>query len=61
MENSKMLDKVLETYRCILSCRKRMPGMKLEDALNSAAVAEMEQEYSWLQMQKGLDNGKGKT
>jgi hypothetical protein len=47
-----MLDNVLETYKCILSCRKRMPGMRLEDALSSAAVTDMELEYAWLQKQK---------
>jgi hypothetical protein len=47
-----MLDNVLDTYKCILSCRKRMPGMRLEDALSSAAVTDMELEYAWLQKQK---------
>jgi hypothetical protein len=51
MDNQEMLNGVLETYQCILSCRKKMPGMKLEDAFNSAAVEDLEREYAWLQKQ----------
>jgi hypothetical protein len=50
-KNFEMLANVLETYRCLLSCRKKMPGMKLEDAFNSEAVRDLEQEYAWLQKQ----------
>ena len=50
--NAKMFDSVLETYRCILSCRKKMPGMRLEEAFNDAAVADIELEYEWLLSQQ---------
>jgi hypothetical protein len=50
-KNFEMLANVLETYRCLLSCRKKMPGMKHEDAFNSEAVRDLEQEYAWLQKQ----------
>ena len=59
--DKEMLDHILETYRCILSCRKKMPGMKLEDALNSEAVNDMELEYTWLlslSQKKGMDHAK---
>jgi hypothetical protein len=36
---------VLSTYRCLLSCRKKMPGMCLEDAFNKSAVDDIEREY----------------
>jgi len=36
---------VLSTYRCLLSCRKTMPGMRLEDAFNKSAVDDIEREY----------------
>lgn len=41
-----MEGKVLETYRCLISCRKKMPGMKLEDAFKH--VTDLEQEEVWL-------------
>jgi hypothetical protein len=44
-----MWQEVLDTYKCILSCRKNMPGMRLEDALNSSAFNSMKSEYTWLQ------------
>jgi hypothetical protein len=44
---------VLETYRCLISCRKNMPGMKLEDAFKreTGAVDALEREYAWLKEQ----------
>lgn len=47
-KNEEILDSVLETYRCILSCRKKMPGMRLEEAFDDAAMADIEWEYEWL-------------
>jgi hypothetical protein len=40
---------VLETYRCLISCCKKMPGMRLEDAFSENAVKALEREYKWLQ------------
>ena len=42
------IDSVLETYRCILSCRRNIPGMRLEDAFSSDAVRSIEREFEWL-------------
>jgi hypothetical protein len=39
---------VLETYRCLISCCKNMPGMRLEDAFSDSAVKSLEREYEWL-------------
>lgn len=39
---------VLETYRCLISNRKNLPGMKMEDALNRSALESMERELEWL-------------
>jgi hypothetical protein len=48
-----MLDKVLETYKCLISGIEKMPGMSLEDAFSSSALASLKKEYAWLQsMQK---------
>jgi len=44
-------ERVLETYRCLLSCRKKLPGMSLESAFNTEAVRDLEEEYAWLQQQ----------
>lgn len=52
-----MFDKILETYRCLLSCRKKMPGMSLEDAFNSEAVEDLEREYKWMQSINLTDTG----
>jgi hypothetical protein len=43
-----MMDEVLETYRCLLSCRNTMPGMRLEEAFSTDAVKSIEKEYEWL-------------
>lgn len=54
VKEEKMLDSVIDTYRCLLSCRKKMPGMKLEDAFKSStgALASLEKEAKWLLKQK---------
>lgn len=46
------LDSVIETFKCLISCCEKMPGMKLEDAFNSEAFANMKEEYRWLLEQK---------
>jgi hypothetical protein len=46
-----MLDKVLETYKCLISGIEKMPGMSLEDAFSSSALASLKKEYEWLQKQ----------
>ena len=43
-----MFDKVIETYRCLISCREKMPGMKLEDAFSFEALQIVKKEYAWL-------------
>lgn len=53
--DSGMLNKVIETYRCLLSCRKKMPGMRLEDAFSSQALRDLETEYGWLLSQQALN------
>lgn len=47
---------VLETYRCLISNRKNLPGMKMEDALNSSALASMEKEFEWLKKKAEEDS-----
>jgi hypothetical protein len=44
-----MIDDVIETYRCLLSCCKKMPGMRLEDAFSDKAIRSIEKEFAWLQ------------
>ena len=43
-----MIDDIIETYRCLISCREKMPGMKLEDAFSAKAIADIKKEYGWL-------------
>lgn len=45
-----MIDQILETYRCLISCRKNLPGARLEDVFKreTGAVASIEAEYNWL-------------
>lgn len=43
-----MLNDVIATYRSLLSCRKSLPGMRLEDALSDDAVKSLEKELKWL-------------
>ena len=44
-----MYDEIIDTYKCILSCRKKLPGMSLEDALNDSAVRGLERELAWIE------------
>ena len=37
---------VLETYRCLISCRKNLPGASLEDVFSD--LKPLETEYEWL-------------
>ncbi len=57
MENK--YKQVLETYRCLLSCRKNLPGLSLESAFNEDAVRDLEEEYAWLQQQKQYESHTG--
>ena len=43
-----MLDKIIETYRCLISCREKMPGMRLEDAFSDTALEQIKEEHEWL-------------
>jgi len=53
-KEEKMMDSVIDTYKCLLSCREKMPGMKLEDAFKSesGALDSLKKEYKWLLKQK---------
>jgi hypothetical protein len=44
-----MIKDVLETYRCLLSCRKKMPGMRLEDAFPPESIKSLEAEAKWVE------------
>lgn len=43
-----LMKDVINTYECLLSCRKKMPGMKLEDAFTPEAVNQLEIELLFL-------------
>lgn len=43
-----MIKNILETYKSLISCRKKMPGMKLEDAFSTKALESIKEEYEWL-------------
>jgi hypothetical protein len=47
-ETIERLDGVLATYKCLLSCCKKMPGMRIEDLFSDNAVLSLEKEYAWL-------------
>lgn len=44
-----MLDDVINTYECLLSCLTQMPGMSLEDAFSEDAIESLKKELKWLQ------------
>jgi len=52
MEDRITADNIIETYRCLISCRTSMPGMPLEDAFSHEAVKSIKKEYAWLIAQK---------
>ena len=43
-----MIDEVLETYDCILSHLKNMPGSRIEDIFPSHSIPGLKQEEAWL-------------
>jgi len=50
-----MIKDVIETYKSLLSCRRSLPGMSLEEAFSNNAVKSIEKELEWL---KTLDKEK---
>ena len=48
MEFNKMMEGILETYRCLISWRKNMPGMRLEECISQNGLRLIEAEYEWL-------------
>ena len=50
-KDKEKLKEVIDTYKCLLSCRKKLPGMSLDSAFSNRAVTELEKEQEWL---KGL-------
>jgi hypothetical protein len=48
-KDKEYLLKIFDTYKCLLSCRKKMPGWKLEDAFSPEAVRDIEDEFQWFQ------------
>lgn len=46
---------VIDTYKCLISCCEKRPGMKLEDAFSSNALKSIKFEYEWLKKATGLD------
>ena len=48
MIDQEKLEAVLDTYKCLLSCRQKLPGMKMEDAFSLGAVEAMKKEQAWL-------------
>ena len=48
MEFDEMIKGILETYRCLISGRKNMPGMRLEECISQNGLRLIEMEYEWL-------------
>lgn len=44
-----MWNEVLETYRCVISAKKNLPGTRIEDLFASCTTADLEKEYKFLQ------------
>ncbi len=44
-----MWKEILETYKCLMSSRKNLPGMSLEDTFID--LSSLEKEYEWLKQQ----------
>jgi hypothetical protein len=55
-----MWQDVLETYRCLISCREKWPGMSLEEVFKPEfdSVDALKREYAWLQQQASAANTK---
>lgn len=49
----KHLSDIIETYQSLLSCRKNLPGMSMEEAFSAAAVSAIEEELEWLKGRRG--------
>lgn len=47
---------VLQTFRCVVTAHKNMPGMRIEDLFNNCPHEQLEKEYAFLQ-QMAKDSG----
>lgn len=43
-----MWKNILETYRCIVTAKRNMPGARIEHIFGSCTQAELDAEYEWL-------------
>jgi len=44
----KLINDVINTYECLISCRKKMPEMKLEDVFTQNTLLHLELELEFL-------------
>jgi len=49
-----MIDDIIETYKCIISCRRNLPGISMEQALCEEAINNVEKEYQWILNNRGM-------
>lgn len=54
MSKDNLKESVLETYKCLISCCEKTPGMALEDAFSSEALDSIKREYKFLQQTKNV-------
>ena len=50
------LDDIIQTYRCLISCRDTMPGMALEEAFSYDAMVSVKDELVWLKELQVINN-----
>ena len=43
-----MYKDIIDTYKCLISCRESCPGMSMEGAFNQDALQSIKNEYKWL-------------
>ena len=55
MKKEITIDDIIDTYKCLISCRESFPGMNLEEAFSYDAIQSIKKEYEWLQKLKYKD------
>jgi len=43
-----MLNKVIDTYECLISCREKLPGTQLEDVFTPETIDDLKNELEFL-------------
>lgn len=50
------LNDIIDTYKCLISCRDTLPGMPIEEAFSYDAMVSVKAELVWLKELQAINN-----